>query len=71
MFESIPYYRKIVLLIFQIKNDKCLLLENGFSERNIFHLNLEFEKFIIEQDEESLDYVKNEEESVLEKFSKK
>ena len=31
MFESIPDYRKIVLLIFLIQNDKNLLTEIGFS----------------------------------------
>ena len=30
IFESIPYYRKIALLMFLIKNDKDLLLEIGF-----------------------------------------
>ena len=40
LFESIEDYRKIVLLIFLIKNDKNLLLEIGFSERDINHLNL-------------------------------
>ena len=68
--ESIPDYRKIVLLMFSIKNDKDLLLEIGFSERDINRLNLEFKKFLLEQHEEYLDYVKNKEESV-EKFLNK
>ena len=33
IFESIPDYRKIVLLIFLIQNDKKFLKEIGFSER--------------------------------------
>ena len=40
MFESIPDYRKIVLLIFLIQNDKELLFEIGFNERDINRLNL-------------------------------
>ena len=31
IFESIPDYRKIVLLIFLIQNEKNLLNERGFS----------------------------------------
>ena len=68
IFESIHHYRKIVLLIFLIQNDKNLLHEVGFSERDIISLNKEFKNFLIEQHEEYLAYIKNEEESVLEKF---
>ena len=71
LFESIIDYRKIVLLIFLIQNDKDLLREIGFSERNINRLNLEFKNFLLEQHEEYLDYIKNEEESVIEKFLNK
>ena len=71
LFESITDYRKIVLLIFLIQNDKNLLREVGFSERDINSLNLEFKNILIEQHEEYLDYIKNEEESVLEKFLNK
>ena len=42
LFESIPDYRKIVLLMFLIQNDKNLLREVGFSERDINRLKLEF-----------------------------
>ena len=70
-FEPITDYRKIVLLIFLVQNDKDLLREVGFSERDISCLNLELKKLILEQDEEYLDYVKNEEESNVERFLKK
>ena len=70
IFESIPDYRKIVILFFLIKNDKDLLLEIGFSERDIIRLNLEIKKKLIKQ-HEYFDYVKNEEESVNEKFLNK
>ena len=35
LFESIPDYKKIVLLIFLIQNDKKLLKEIGFTKIDI------------------------------------
>ena len=40
IFESIPDYRKIVLLIFLIQKEKNLLNEIGFSKNDINRLNL-------------------------------
>ena len=71
MFESIPDYRKLVLLIFSIQNDKNLLKEIGFSKNDINRLNLEFKNILIEQYENYLDYVRDQEESILEKFLNK
>ena len=71
LLELIPDYRKIVLLIFLIQNDKKLLHEIGFSERDINCLNLEFKNNLIEQHEEYLDFIKNEEESIMEKVLNK
>ena len=71
IFESIEDYRKIVLLIFLIQNDKNLLKEIGFSKNDINLLNLEFKNILIEQHKNYLDYIKNEEESILEKFLNK
>ena len=71
LFESIPDYRKIVLLIFLIQNDKNSFKEIGFSKKDINLLNLEFKNIIIEEFEEYLSYIKNEEESILEKFLNK
>ena len=68
LFESIHDYRKIVLLIFLIQNDKNLLKEIGFSKNDINLLNLEFKSILLEEFENYLDYIKNEEESILEKF---
>ena len=68
IFESIHDYKKIVLLIFLIQIDKNSLKEIGFSENDINQLNLEFKDILLEQHEEYLAYIKNEEESVLEKF---
>ena len=68
LFESIPDYRKNVLLIVLIQNDKNLLNEIGFSKIDINRLNLEFKNMLIEEFEDYLDYIKNQEESILEKF---
>ena len=69
LFESIPDYKKIVLLTFLIKNDNDLLHEIGFSERDINRLNLEFKNILPEQHEDYLDYIRKKEESVIRKYS--
>ena len=71
IFESIHDYKKIVLLIFLIQNDKNLLKEIGFNENDINLLNLEFENILIEQNENLLSYIKNQEESIIENFLNK
>ena len=71
MFESIIDYRKIVLLVFLIQNDKNFLKEIGFSKNDINLLNLQFKNILREGYEEFLDYIKNIEESVIEKFLNK
>ena len=71
LFESIPDYGKIVLLIFIIQNDKNLLKEIGFSKADINSLNLVFKNILLEEYEDYLDYIKDQEESVLEKFLNK
>ena len=68
IFESISDYRKIVLLIFLIQNDKNLLKEIGFSKNDINRLNIDFKNILIEEFEDYLSYIKNEEESILEKI---
>ena len=70
IFESIHDYRKIVLLIFLIQNDKNLLKEIGFSKNDFNLLNLEFKKILLEEYENYLDYNEDQEESILEKFLK-
>ena len=70
-FESITDYKKIVLLIFLIQDDKNLLKEIGFSKNDINLLNLEFKNILLEEFENYLDYIKDQEESVLEKFLNK
>ena len=71
MFESFPDYKKILVITFFIQNDKNLLREIGFSKNVINRLNLEFKNFLIEQHEEYLHYVKDQEQSVLERFLNK
>ena len=71
VFESIPDYRKIILLIFLIQDDKNLLKEIGFSKNNINLLNLEFKNILIEEFDNYLDYIKDQEESILERFLNK
>ena len=71
LIESIEHYRKIVLLIFLIKNDKNLLREVVFSECDINRLNLEFKNILLELNEDYFDHIKNQEESILEKFLNK
>ena len=68
LFESIPDYRKIVLLMFLIKDDKNLIKEVGFGKNDINLLSLEFKNILLEEFANYLDYIKNEEESVIEKF---
>ena len=71
IFESIHDYKKIVLLIFLIQNDKNLLKEIRFSKNDINLLNLEFRNILIEQKEDFLSYIKNQEESIIERILNK
>ena len=71
LFESIPNSRKIVFSIFLFQNDKGLLGENGFSKRDIVCLPLEFKKILLRHHEKYLDYVKSEEDSIIERFFEK
>ena len=71
MFESIPDYRKIVLLLFLIQNDKKLLKEIGFRKNYINRLSIEFKNVLLEEFEEYLSYIKNKEESIIERILNK
>ena len=66
LFESIHDYRKIVLLIFLIQNDKNLLKEIGYGKNYIDRLSLEFKNVLLERHEHFLSYIKNQEESIIE-----
>ena len=71
LLESIQDYKKIILLIFLIQNDKNLLEETAFKKNDIDRLNLEFKNILIEQHEKYLYHVKNIEESIIEKILNK
>ena len=71
LFESIPDYKKIVLSMFLIKNDVKFLSECGFLKRDINFLYKEFKNILLELNEDYLDHIKNQEESILEKFLNK
>ena len=49
LFESIPEYKKIVSLIFLIKDDKNLLKEVGFSKNDINKLSIELKNILLEE----------------------
>ena len=71
LFESIPEYKKIVLLMFLIENNVNFLYECRFLKGDINFLYKEFKKILFELNEDYLDHIKNHEESVLEKFLNK
>ena len=71
LFESIPDYKKIVLLMFLIKNDVNFLYECGFSKGDINFLYKEFKNILLELNEEYLDHIKNQDESIIEKILNK
>ena len=72
LFECIPDYRKIVLLIYLIQNDDDYFLkECGFLNSDINRLNEDFKTILIEQNEENLEYVEDQEESIIEKILNK
>ena len=68
IFESVEDYRKIVLLIFLIQNDKNLFKEIGFGKNDINLLNLEFKNILLEEFQKYLSDIKNEEESIIERI---
>ena len=68
IFESIHDYKKVVLLLYLIQNDKNLLNEIGFSQRDINRLSIEFKNILIEEFEDYLANIKNNEESIIERI---
>ena len=71
LFESIPDYRKIVLLLFLIKNDVNSLSECEFLKGDMHYLYKKFKNIFFELNQDYLDYIKNEEESINEKILNK
>ena len=68
LFESIPEYKKIVLLMFLIKNDVDFLYECGFLKGDINFIYKEFTSILLELNEGYLDHIKNQEEAIIEKI---
>ena len=54
--------------MFLIKNDNDLLTKCGFLKDDINHLRKEYKNILIEQNEEHLAYIKDQEESIIEKL---
>ena len=71
MFESVPDHRKIILLKFLNQNDNDLLKECGFLRTDINRLLREFKNILNEVHENYLDYVKDQEESNIERILNK
>ena len=59
LIESIPDYKKIVLLLFLIKNDVSFLYECGFLKSDNIFLYKELENILLELNEDYLDHIKN------------
>ena len=57
--------------MFLIKNDVNFFYECGSLKGDIKFLYKEFKKILLELNEEYLDHIKNQEESILEKFLNK
>ena len=71
LFESIPDYKKIVILRFLIKNDVNFLYKCGFLKGDINILYKEFKNNLLDMNEDYLDHIKNQDEAILEKFLNK
>ena len=57
--------------MFSIKKDNDFSTECGFLKSDINRLCTEYKNILIEQNEEYLNYIKNQEESIIEKILKK
>ena len=66
LVESMPDHKKIVFLLFLFKNDVNFSYECGFLKGDINFLYNE--NILLELNEDYLDYIKNQEVSLLEKF---
>ena len=66
-FKSIPDYGKVALLIFGTKGNDNLLVECEFLKFVNKRLYKEFKKLLNEENEDYIDYVKDQEESITER----
>ena len=65
MLNSIPYYRKIILLCFIIKRDDTILREFGLSDDSIEKLYHDCKQIMESDMDQSFSHIKNLEESIL------
>ena len=68
MLESIPNYRKIILLCFIIKRDDVILREFGLSDDFIEKLYNDCKQIMISDMDQNFSHIKNLEESIIEKI---
>ena len=68
MLESIPNYRKIILLCFIIKRDDVILREFGLSDDFIEKLYDDCKQIMISDMDQYFSHIKNLEESIIEKI---
>ena len=68
MLESIPNYRKIILLCFIIKRDDVILKEFGLSDNFIEKLYDDCKQIMISDMDQYFSHIKNLEESIIEKI---
>ena len=69
MLKSIQQYRKIVLLIFIIKQDNDILKESGMSQTFIEKLKGGCKKILNNESDDYNDHIKTLEESILEELN--
>ena len=67
LFESTPGYKKLVLIMFSIKKDVDISQEDGYLKNDNDCLRLEFRSVVMQQNEDYLDFIKNEGEPIIEK----
>ena len=68
MLESIPNYRKIILLCFIIKRDDVILREFGLSDDFIEKLYNDCKQIMISDMDQYFSHIENLEESIIEKI---
>ena len=68
MLESIPNYRKIILLCFIIKRDDVILREFGLSDDFIEKLYNDCKQIMTSDMDQYFSQIKNLEESIIEKI---
>ena len=71
LLGSFEIYRKFVSSMLLNENNEKLLTECGYSKSDINRVCLQFKKILVKPNKEDLDYMKNEEESIVERILNK